>query len=121
MISDLNKSIRSLMSFRDIFVDRKRIQFTSKLTEGTLEYYWNIIRMLLGCYWDIIRILLGCRWVIIGMWISSYYFIASFVGVFGVMYDGFLSNTEDDVEGAIPVIIKTVKGNPFSIIVTIGL
>ena len=27
------------------------------------------------------------------------------------MYDGFLSNAAEDVEGAIPVIIKTVKGN----------
>lgn len=32
-------------------------------------------------------------------------------GVFGVMYDGYLSNAEDDPEGAVPVIIKTVKGN----------
>ena len=32
-------------------------------------------------------------------------------GVFGVVYEGYLSNAEDDVEGAIPVIIKTVKGN----------
>lgn len=31
-------------------------------------------------------------------------------GVFGVMYDGYLSNAEDDPEGAVPVIIKTVKG-----------
>lgn len=37
----------------------------------------------------------------------------SSVGVFGVMYDGYLSNAEDDVEGAIPVIIKTVKGEAF--------
>ena len=29
------------------------------------------------------------------------------------MYDGYLSNAEDDVEGAIPVIIKTVKGEAF--------
>ena len=27
------------------------------------------------------------------------------------MYEGYLTNTEDDVEGATPVIIKTVKGN----------
>ena len=26
------------------------------------------------------------------------------------MYEGYLSNAEDDVEGAMPVIIKTVKG-----------
>ena len=26
------------------------------------------------------------------------------------MYDGYLTNAEDDVEGAVPVIIKTVKG-----------
>ena len=32
------------------------------------------------------------------------------LGVFGVMYDGYLTNAEDDVEGAVPVIIKTVKG-----------
>ena len=29
------------------------------------------------------------------------------------MYDGYLSNAEDEVEGATPVIIKTVKGNCF--------
>ena len=34
MGSDLNKSIRSLMSIRDVFVDRKRIQFGCKITEG---------------------------------------------------------------------------------------
>ncbi len=27
------------------------------------------------------------------------------------MYEGYLTNTEDDVEGVTPVIIKTVKGN----------
>ena len=32
--SDLNRSIRSLISFRDVFVDRKRIQFSSKVMEG---------------------------------------------------------------------------------------
>ena len=32
-------------------------------------------------------------------------------GVFGVLYDGYLTNAEDDVEGAVPVIIKTVKGS----------
>lgn len=26
------------------------------------------------------------------------------------MYDGYLCNAEDDVEGAVPVLIKTVKG-----------
>ena len=31
-------------------------------------------------------------------------------GVFGVMYEGYLTNAEEDVEGATPVIIKTVKG-----------
>ena len=31
--------------------------------------------------------------------------------MFGVMYEGYLTNAEEDVEGAIPVIIKTVKGN----------
>lgn len=31
-------------------------------------------------------------------------------GVFGVVYDGYLSNAEDDPEGTNPVIIKTVKG-----------
>lgn len=36
-------------------------------------------------------------------------------GVFGVVYDGYLSNAEDDPEGAIPVIIKTVKGEAFSL------
>ena len=30
--------------------------------------------------------------------------------MFGVVYEGYLSNAEDDVEGAMPVIIKTVKG-----------
>ncbi|XP_019853782.1 PREDICTED: tyrosine-protein kinase RYK-like [Amphimedon queenslandica] len=71
MGSILNSSIRSLMSFRDIFVDRKRIQFNAKLMEG----------------------------------------------VFGVMYEGYLTNAEDDVEGAIPVIIKTVKDNTPDIVV----
>ncbi len=28
-----------------------------------------------------------------------------------MVYDGYLSNADDDVEGAMPVIIKTVKGN----------
>ena len=37
IVSDFNKSIRSLISFRDIFVDRKRIQFTSKVIEGQIE------------------------------------------------------------------------------------
>lgn len=71
IVSDFNKSIRSLISFRDIFVDRKRIQFTSKVIEG----------------------------------------------VFGVMYEGHLTNAEEDVEGAIPVIIKTVKDNTPDIVV----
>ena len=31
-----------------------------------------------------------------------------------MMYDGYLTNAEEDVEGAIPVIIKTVKGKEFS-------
>ena len=31
-------------------------------------------------------------------------------GVFGVVYDGYLSNAEDEPEGTTPVIIKTVKG-----------
>ncbi len=30
--------------------------------------------------------------------------------MFGVIYDGYLGNAEDDVEGVTPVIIKTVKG-----------
>ena len=38
------------------------------------------------------------------------YFSWFILGVFGVMYDGYLTNAEDDVEGAVPVIIKTVKG-----------
>ena len=42
------------------------------------------------------------------MVINGYYWL---LGVFGVMYEGYLTNAEDDVEGAIPVIIKTVKGN----------
>ena len=33
------------------------------------------------------------------------------------MYEGYLTNAEDDVEGAIPVIIKTVKGNQYSLII----
>ena len=32
------------------------------------------------------------------------------LGVFSVMYDGYLANAEDDVDGAVPVIIKTTKG-----------
>ena len=31
------------------------------------------------------------------------------------MYDGYLSNAEDDPEGAVPVIIKTVKGSTIHI------
>lgn len=31
-------------------------------------------------------------------------------GVFGIVYDGYLSNAEDEPEGTTPVIIKTVKG-----------
>ncbi len=31
--------------------------------------------------------------------------------MFGVIYDGYLGNAEDDVEGVTPVIIKTVKGS----------
>ncbi|XP_064394649.1 tyrosine-protein kinase RYK-like [Halichondria panicea] len=38
-------------------------------------------------------------------------------GVFGVIYDGYLSNAEDDVEGVTPVIIKTVKDNTPEIVV----
>ena len=46
---------------------------------------------------------------------NEYFFLLLFclcvgAGVFGVVYDGFLSNAEDDPEGATPVIIKTVKG-----------
>jgi len=32
------------------------------------------------------------------------------VGAYGRMYEGYLANAEDDVEGAIPVMIKTVVG-----------
>ena len=42
--------------------------------------------------------------------LDNYLTLCFLVGVFGVMYDGYLSNAEDDVEGAIPVIVKTVKG-----------
>ena len=47
------------------------------------------------------------------LYILRVVFIFTFTtaGVFGVMYDGYLSNAEDDPEGAVPVIIKTVKGN----------
>eukprot|EP00731_Ephydatia_muelleri_P029516 Em0021g39a len=63
--SDLTKSMRSVYSFKELFVSRKRITIGPVLKEG----------------------------------------------VFGVIYDGYLSNAEEDVEGAIPVIIKTVKDN----------
>lgn len=69
--SDLNKSRRSLHSFRDLFVHRKRISIGIVLTEG----------------------------------------------VFGIVYDGYLSNAEEDVEGVTPVIIKTVKDNTPDIVV----
>ena len=44
--------------------------------------------------------------------LSNYfvYLFFHFAGVFGIVYDGFLSNAEDDPEGATPVIIKTIKG-----------
>ena len=32
------------------------------------------------------------------------------VGTYGRMYEGYLANAEDDVEGAVPVMIKTVVG-----------
>ena len=35
--SDVKESIRSLVSFRDVFVDRKRIQFGCKIMEGTCK------------------------------------------------------------------------------------
>jgi RYK receptor-like tyrosine kinase len=69
--SDISQSLMSLLPYRDVFVDRKRIQFNAKLLEG----------------------------------------------VFGVMYEGFLTNAEDDVEGAIPIIIKTVKDNTPDVVV----
>ncbi len=50
----------------------------------------------------------------IGLSLGHYQNLMSIIfcaGVFGVMYEGYLTNTEDDVEGATPVIIKTVKGN----------
>lgn len=37
-----------------------------------------------------------------------------YTGVFGIVYDGFLSNAAEEVEGATPVIIKTVKGMEIS-------
>ena len=42
--------------------------------------------------------------------LTLFYMCTVHAGVFGVMYDGYLSNAEDDPEGAVPVIIKTVKG-----------
>ena len=74
------------MSIRDVFVDRKRIQFGCKITEGEK---------------------VKCEWFSSQMYVCFSLFI---LGVFGVMYDGYLTNAEDDVEGAVPVIIKTVKG-----------
>ena len=32
------------------------------------------------------------------------------IGTYGRIYEGYLANAEDDVEGAIPVMIKTVAG-----------
>ena len=40
-----------------------------------------------------------------------YVILTDHAGVFGIVYDGFLSNAAEEVEGATPVIIKTVKGN----------
>ena len=48
-------------------------------------------------------------WMCCG-WIWCLWVCTICAGVFGVIYDGYLSNAEEDVEGAIPVIIKTVKG-----------
>ena len=32
------------------------------------------------------------------------------IGTYGRIYEGYLANAEDDVEGAVPVMIKTVIG-----------
>lgn len=71
--SELTKSARygSLHTFKDLFVDRKRISVGQVLKEG----------------------------------------------VFGIIYDGYLSNAVEDVEGATPVIIKTVKDNTPDVVV----
>jgi len=71
MPTELTRSVRSLHSFKELFVHRKRIAIGQVLKEG----------------------------------------------VFGVMYDGYLSNAEDEVEGASPVIIKTVKDNTPDVVV----
>lgn len=61
-------------------------------------YYW--------CY-AIVFVVVFC----INRYVWYFYVV---LGVFGVMYDGYLTNAEEDVEGAIPVIIKTVKGKESS-------
>ena len=42
---------------------------------------------------------------------GDFTFFSFCTGVFGVVYDGYLSNAEDEPEGTTPVIVKTVKGN----------
>lgn len=44
---------------------------------------------------------------VVAQTLLSFFF---FPGVFGVVYDGYLSNAEDEPEGTTPVIVKTVKG-----------
>ena len=58
---------------------------------------------------------------------GDFTFFSFCTGVFGVVYDGYLSNAEDEPEGTTPVIVKTVKGNvhyafqfPFMILIQIS-
>ena len=41
------------------------------------------------------------------------------IGTFGKMYEGYLANAEDDVEGAVPVMIKTVVGQCVCVCVSV--
>ncbi|XP_065888443.1 tyrosine-protein kinase RYK-like [Dysidea avara] len=63
LTAELNKSVHSLFSMKDILVDKNRIQLGELIKEGT----------------------------------------------YGRMYEGYLANTEDDVEGSVSIIVKTVS------------
>lgn len=56
-------------------------------------------------YLHILGMFLPCCLTVMSM---AHYCLTA--GVFGVVYDGYLSNAEDEPEGTTPVIVKTVKG-----------
>ena len=80
LTAELNKSVHSLFSMKDILVDKNRIQLGELIKEGAIA---TINTVYLGCH---------------------------ILGSYGRMYGGYLANAEDDVEGAVAVIIKTVSG-----------